>query len=108
MKTETTKKIKALTESLPKLPFVQTAPDGTVFIPKMKRGERLPGAKLTEDGKNSSYQVQHSTITRMVNHKVNLLNAYRLRGDAGIDVYVASVYDAEKYYKTVADEKPAS
>ena len=69
MKTETTKKIKALTESLPKLPFVQTAPDGTVFLPKMKRGERLPGAKLVGDNK-ISYKVQHSTITRMVNHKV--------------------------------------
>jgi len=93
MKTETTKKIKDLTESLPKLPFVQTAPDGTVFIPKIKRGERLPGAKLIGDNK-ISYQVHYSTVTRMVNHKVNLLNAYRLRGDVGIDAYVASVYDA--------------
>ena len=89
--------INELVASLPQVPFVQKDVNGKLFAPKMKKGERI-NPKL--EGNRISFQVQTTVMQRMVNHKVNLLNAFNKGGMMGIDMYVQSVNE----FKTYIDE----
>lgn len=91
---EIRKHILLLTETLPKVPFFQTDQNGKIFIPKVLKGERL-NSKIVGD--KISYQVQTSRHVRMVNHKVNLTNAFNKNGLVGIEAYEHSVHELNNF-----------
>ena len=94
--------INELVASLPQVPFVQKDVNEKLFVPKMKRGERI-NPKI--EGNKISFQVQTTTFQRMVNHKVNLLNAFNKGGMNGIEMYVQSVNDFKSYIDEINKPK---
>lgn len=122
---EVNRTIKALVQTLPPVPYFIKNPDGSFSQQNVKVGRKVPGSVLLQENPESvdekgqplnptQLYIQNALNTRMMNHKVALIQAYEDLGDKGVQTYVAYVNRTYKSLQAqgsiiemVASEKPA-